>query len=262
MQSLAETLRNILKAKNGRQIGQNVQMTNIPPLPPICETCHSFGWVMRGDQRIAEPCPSCRNVLQERKERLLQAANMPSFSAELGNTFDTFEVTTGKESAYDAAYEFANIDHEYKVLTLVGPPGVGKSHLLEAVAWTYLGRGRSVRYEYAPTWLDKLRATYGDNPTQTYAQVFGPQQNVDLLVLDDVGAERQTQYANEQLTKVIEARYNRTTDGVVAIATNHDQAQLAKHTHPRLVDRLFAYKTHARVAFLGGQLFRTGTQWQ
>ena len=77
-----------------------------------------------------------------------------------------------------------------------------------------------------------------------------------------MGTERQTPYATEQLTKVIEARYNRTTEGVVAISTNHDQNQLAKHTHPRLVDRLFAYKTHARVAFLGGQSYRTGTQWK
>ena len=187
---------------------------------------------------------------------------MPSKSAEEGNTFETFEISQGKQQAYDAAYEFAKVDTDYKVLTLYGPPGVGKSHLLEAVGWEFLASGKSVRYEYAPAWLDRLRSTYGDDATETYEQVFNPQKNVDLLILDDVGTERQTPYATEQLTKVIEARYNRTTDGVVAISTNHDQEQLAKHTHPRLVDRLFAHKTAARVAAIGGKSYRTGTQWK
>ena len=261
MQTLGDILKSVVP-KNAQTAGQNVQTIDIPPPAPVCDTCHSIGWVMRGTQRVAEPCPSCRDVLQERKERLLKASNMPSRSPETGNTFDTFKISDGKQSAYDAAYDFTDIHNEYTVLTLVGPPGVGKSHLLEAVAWRFLERGASVRYEYAPAWLDRLRSTYGDDATETYEQVFNPQKHVDLLILDDVGTERQTPYATEQLTKVIEARYNRTTEGVVAISTNHDQNQLAKHTHPRLVDRLFAYKTHARVAFLGGQSYRTGTQWK
>lgn len=83
---------------------------------------------------------------------------MPSKSAEEGNTFETFTISQGKQQAYDAAYEFAKVDTDYKVLTLYGPPGVGKSHLLEAVGWEFLASGKSVRYEYAPAWLDRLRS--------------------------------------------------------------------------------------------------------
>ena len=187
---------------------------------------------------------------------------MPSLSAELGRTFDTFEISDGKKAAYDAAYDFTDTDNEYTVLTLVGPPGVGKSHLLEAVAWEYLSRGASVRYEYAPLWMDRLRATFKDGASETYDQVINLQRNVDLLILDDVGAERTTPYAAEQLTKVIDQRYNHSSNGRVAISTNLDEKQLAKHTEPRLVDRLFAYRDLARVAFIGGESFRTGTQWK
>ncbi len=261
MESLGEILKNVIQ-RNQQRTGQNVQTIDTPPPAPECETCHGMTWVTRGRERVIEPCPTCRNELEERKERLLQAANMPSRSAELGKTFDTFEISKGKQEAYDAAYDFTDTDNQYTVLTLVGPPGVGKSHLLEAVGWKFLERGKSVRYEYAPAWIDRLRATYGDGAIETYDQVFNAQKNADLLILDDVGTERYTPYASEQLTKAIEARYNRTNEGVVAISTNHDQNQLAKHTHPRLADRLFAFKTQARVAFLGGQSYRTGTQWK
>ena len=84
---------------------------------------------MRGTQNVAEPCPSCHDIQAERTAKLREVANMPSKSAEEGNTFETFTISQGKQQAYDAAYEFAKVDTDYKVLTLYGPPGVGKSHL-------------------------------------------------------------------------------------------------------------------------------------
>lgn len=196
------------------------------------------------------------------KDHLLNAANMPSRTAEMGKTLTNFRTNDGNQAAYNAAKDFCEVTSQHKILTLVGPPGVGKSHLLEAVAWEYLSRGASVRYEYAPLWMDRLRATFKDDASETYDQVINQQRNVDLLILDDVGAERATPYAAEQLTKVIDQRYNHTSDGRVAISTNLDEKQLAKHTEPRLVDRLFAYRDLAKVAFIGGESFRTGTQWR
>ena len=262
MESLAEILSNVLIQAKERRAQTGPETLTIDSPPPQCEVCKGTSWVMRGVAKTLSPCPGCRDVKEEMKVQLLNAANMPSLSAEAGKTLANFKINEGNKAAYTTAKDFCEVDIPHKILTLVGPPGVGKSHLLEAVAWEYLSRGASVRYEYAPLWMDRLRSTFKDGASETYDQVINLQRNVDLLILDDVGAERTTPYAAEQLTKVIDQRYNHSSNGRVAISTNLDEKQLAKHTEPRLVDRLFAYRDLARVAFIGGESFRTGTQWK
>ena len=76
-----------------------------------------------------------------------------------------------------------------------------------------------------------------------------------------------------KLLHEVEARFGRERGGPAAARTLdldlldyrgalRDGAPPPELPHPRLADRLFAFKTQARVAFLGGKSYRTGTQWK
>ena len=101
---------------------------------------------------------------------------------------------------------------------LVGPPGSGKSHLLEAIGRALLDKGISVRYDYAVDLLDRLKACFDTESNLSFNEVWESYGRVGVLLLDDLGVEQSTRWTTERLSALIDARY-RNERGLV-IATN------------------------------------------
>jgi DNA replication protein DnaC len=96
-----------------------------------------------------------------------------------------------------------------KGLFLIGPPGIGKSHLaVAALKKAILGTGARGLYYDVRELLKLIRSTYNPVVKTAEMDVLRPVLEADLLVLDDVGAEKTSEWVEETLNLVVNTRYN------------------------------------------------------
>jgi DNA replication protein DnaC len=129
--------------------------------------------------------------------------------------------------AYRTAWTYAQDPIGW--MFLHGSPGAGKSHLAAAIALHAAGFGRRVVYRSVPGLLDDLRPG-GADPDAAMAAVL----DADLVILDDIGAEKLSPWAADRLFRVTNERLKRPT----VITSNHDIDQLDELLGPRIADRL------------------------
>ena len=117
--------------------------------------------------------------------------------------------------ALQAAIEFG--ENPAGWLVLAGPSGSGKTHLAVAAANRCIERGQTTFFIVAADLLDHLRATYSpDNPV-SYDELFEQVRNVPVLVLDDLGSQSTTPWAQEKLFQVINHRFNRILPTIITV---------------------------------------------
>lgn len=173
-----------------------------------------------------------------------RAARLPHDGPDaLPRTFENFNEREGAEEALRAARAFAAGETAYHVLTLVGSSGSGKSHLLEAIGREVLAAGQTVRYALVADLLEELRATFADPSGESTREVFWRYQACHLLLLDDLGAEKATEWAVAELTRLVDQRYRSDGRLRLAVATNETAEELGKTHGPRLASRLFDTST-------------------
>lgn len=157
-------------------------------------------------------------VVNKRVERLLSSSRLPELFK--CKTFDNFKRSNNQE-AFMAAQRVAN-DAEGKGVLFYGPPGTGKTHLAAAIVNARLAQGMQAVFVTVPDLLADIRETIGKgNETSELLEVV---KDVDLLVMDDMGTERITQWVSEQLFSVINARLMRKKQTVVT--TNYTPSEL------------------------------------
>jgi DNA replication protein DnaC len=110
------------------------------------------------------------------------------------------------ESALQAAKNFAADPHGW--LTLFGETGAGKTHLAVAIAAEQMSRGNPVFFAFVPELLDYLRYTFTPDSRVTYDRVFDEIKNTPLLILDDLGREQSSPWAEEKLYQIVVHRHN------------------------------------------------------
>lgn len=137
------------------------------------------------------------------------------------------------ESAFRAAMAYAEDPKGWFVLQ--GANGCGKTHLAAAIANRVLAGGRGVFFAVVPDLLDYLRASFAPGRDAPYDELFDRVRNVDLLVLDDLGAQQTTQWAQEKLYQVVNYRH---VAGLPTVVTTDQSLDRLQEAHPRIVARI------------------------
>src|SRR5260221_685513 len=120
-------------------------------------------------------------------------------------------------------------------LLLQGSYGTGKTHLAAAIANHRLDLNNPVLFMTVPDVLDYLRATFGPSSEVAYDERFEQLRTAPLLILDDLGAESQTAWAQEKLYQLLDYRHTRRMPTV--ITTNMDLQGLEPRIRRRLLDQ-------------------------
>ena len=258
-----ESLGSIYKRIAKRQTGYNGSPTAVAePLEAVCPKCKGTGWVSykvpRHDPNFGEAF-ACECQVPGQRVGLLRVAGLPGQADRRTRTIDSFERLDGCGEALDAITAMAGGNCDWNILTLQGPNGTGKTHLLEALGRTAIQRGVVVRYLFAPAWVESLRAAQAPGASPTMEELWHRVNSAELILLDDITDNRVTPFAIEQVGRLIDDRYR--DGGLLAVGTNLELQKMAQIWDRRIADRLFEEEANTKVARLTGVSYRTGEDW-
>jgi DNA replication protein DnaC len=210
-------------------------MTDAMPCP--FGACDGSGFVIDEATRVARPC-RCRPArLERRRARRLSAVIPRKYR---GVAFDRPPVTEMPEPQVRFVRRFVGALQDQldggRGLWLHGAVGTGKTTLAMLVSHAALDAGRSVAIYSLPRLLAEIRATFESGHDGTYVDFLDRLTAVDLLHVDDVGAEKTSDWVLEQLYAIVNARYEE--ERSIVLTTNLERDALAAQITERTVSRL------------------------
>jgi DNA replication protein DnaC len=201
------------------------------------ELCDGGGFVVDEATRIAVPC-RCRPQRVERARARSLSAVIPRKYR--GASFDRPPVTDMPGPQVQVVKRYVRqIDENLDAgrgLWFYGGVGTGKTTLAMLVSRAALDAGRSVAIYSLPRLLAEIRATFESDSEGSYVDFLDRLAAVDLLHVDDVGAERTSDWVLEQLYAIVNARYE--DERAVTITTNLERDALVEQIKERTVSRL------------------------
>ena len=207
--------------------------------PQTCpyDVCDGTGFVVDEETRVARPCRCRPQRVERRRARSLSAVIPKKYR---GVSFDRPPVTDLPAPVVQRVKRFvrdidANLDAG-RGLWFEGDVGTGKTTLAMLVSQAALDAGRSVAIYSLPRLLAEIRATFEDDSDGSYVDFLDRLALVDLLQIDDVGAERSSEWVLEQLYAIVNARYE--DERSVVITTNLDREEIETQIGKRTVSRL------------------------
>ncbi len=200
----------------------------VPDVPP---TDPHFGRAIICECRAAEQRSA-------QTDRLLQMSQLGALEK---CTFDSFfpegiGLTPAKQRNLKYAYErsLAYAQKPEGWIVFKGGYGSGKTHLAAAVANYQVAHNHAALFVNTPDLLDHLRAAYSPTSSAGYDERFEQVRNAPLLVLDDLGTQSNTDWAQEKLYQIFNHRYNAKLPTI--ITTNEELEAIEIRIRSRMVD--------------------------
>ena len=211
-----------------------------PPCP--VGACDGSGWIVDSDE-VAHPC-ACRErrLAQARARGVNQTlpARYRSVSFDAPPVSEMARDPRSKTVVRQIRSYVEDLDANLAAgrgLWLMGDVGTGKTTLAMLVSRHAIEADRSVAIYSLPRLLARIRRTYdADSREESYLSFFERLTSVDLLHIDDLGAEKSSDWVLEQLYAIVDERYE-SQRGMV-VTTNLEVEELVRQIGERTVSRL------------------------
>lgn len=207
--------------------------------PAPCEYCRDTGWELVEGKGV-RPC-RCRST--DRRAHLLEVARIPKRYD--GCSFDTYHPQGQPNSPHFLSQAYALRDAKHLVdeypnleigLLLIGPCGVGKTHLASAIVSSLIRRkGATCLFYDFRDLLKEIQDSYNPISHNSELQVLAPVYEAEVLVLDELGASKPTDWVRDTMTQIINKRYN---DKKPTIFTTNYLDEVNSPSEETLTDRV------------------------
>jgi DNA replication protein DnaC len=192
-----------------------------------CPLCKGTGWklVARKEGPPGDMAAPCECGMEERAEKVMERARIPkryehcdfeSFSTDMGTALQQGSLKFAKLQVEGFLRDYPATEQG---LLLAGPSGGGKTHLAVAALKDLIHRGYGGLFCDYRELLKEIQASYNPSSESTEMKILEPIRNAEILVLDDLGASKPSDWVRDIVSIVLNARYNekRTT----IITTNY-----------------------------------------
>lgn len=204
--------------------------------------CDGSGWIL-GPEDVARPCECRAERLNRGRSRGISSVIPPRYRGVSFERPPVSDMTRDLQTkiAVNEVKAFAD-DLEARLqegrgLWLFGDTGTGKTTLAMLISKAALEAGKTVAIYSLPKLLARIRRTYDSEPGgDSYLSFFERLTSVDLLHIDDLGAEKRSDWVLEQLYALVNERYE--AQRSILITTNLPHPELEEQIGSRTVSRL------------------------
>lgn len=225
----------------------------------ICQVCNGTEWETVEEDGIKK-VKRCQCFYEKRRKSLLEAAMIPPRYKEC--SFNSFHIDSSdqndlgldpyrtqisiqwaKEASESYTRQFSLAKADQKGLLFMGPCGIGKTHLAVAIIKDLiLKKGIQCLFYDFRDLLKEIQRSYKEDSPITESSVLEPVLNTQVLLLDELGTAKMTDWMSDMLTYILNQRY---IDKLQTIITTNwldvpsQEGTLEDRIGPRLRSRLY-----------------------
>src|SRR5258708_17826900 len=196
--------------------------------PATWPRCNGSGWIpMPGDKFRVDAC-DCQG--DRRRRQRLAGAIIPKRYLDhctLATFYDkgTPVLVWARRRVQEFVDAWPMTDHG-RGLLLMGGCGVGKTHLAVAALVEIINGGKTGRMLFAnfQDLIQEIQASFDDHSSASKSEILRPFLDSDLLVLDELGSQKPTQFVQDILYYVLNTRYHHARTTIVTRNHFHDAA--------------------------------------